>query len=224
MPVAQNTLIAAWRAGSHWVECSLTPCLVTSPPGGVAALVNPANERLQGTLFTPSECSRRLPGGVAGIIYPPQVVDGLVSELGGAALAAACEALGGCETGAAVVTPATGELTACFSHVVHAVAPMYRDDGRWRSQLEGTYLAAFDAAAAAGLPSLGVPLLGAGARGAPVAAAAEAAAAAAAAWRGGAPLRRLHFGIQDEAIAESLARSLDRVLVRGSPGGVGAGG
>ena len=49
--------------------------------------------------------------------------------------------------GAAVVTPATGELTACFSHVVHAVAPMYRDDGRWRSQLEGTYLAAFDAAA-----------------------------------------------------------------------------
>ena len=64
--------------------------------------MNPANERLQGTQFTPDECSRRLPGGLAGIIYPPQVIDGLVSELGGPAMAAALEqAGGGCATGGA---------------------------------------------------------------------------------------------------------------------------
>lgn len=210
-----NTVIASWRAATHRVACSLTPCIVTSPPDGVTALVNPANERLQGTQFTPNECSRRLPGGLAGIIYPPQVIDGLVTELGGPAMAAALEEAGGCMTGRAVVTPATGELTACFTHVVHTVAPFHGDE-QWREQLADAYRAAFDASCAAGLAELAVPLLGAGARGAPPAEAADVAADVAASWQApaGAPLALLHFCVQDELVAQSLTEQLDRTLGR----------
>ena len=211
-----TTVVASWRAATHRVACSLTPCIVTSPPDGVTALVNPANERLQGTQFTPDECSRRLPGGLAGIIYPPQVVDGLVTELGGPAMAAALEkAGGGCATGCAIVTLATGELTACFTHIVHTVAPFHGDE-RWREQLASAYLAAFDASCAAGLAELAVPLLGAGARGAPLAEAAAVAADVAASWRApaDAPLALLHFCVQDEQVAQSLTEHLDRTLGR----------
>lgn len=208
-----NTLIASWRAATHRVACSLTPCIVTSPPDGLTALVNPANERLQGTQFTPDECSRRLPGGLAGIIYPPQVVDGLVSELGGPAMAAALEEAVGCATGSSVVTPATGELTACFTHIVHTVAPFYGDE-QWRERLMSAYVAAWDASCTAGLAGLAVPLLGAGARGAPPAEAAAVAADVAASWRApvGAPPALLHFCVQDEQVAQSLTEHLDRTL------------
>ena len=64
------------------------------PPPQCEALLNPANEQLVGTRFTPAECVRNLRGARDdAIIYPPQVVDGLVHELGGAALAEALAAL-----------------------------------------------------------------------------------------------------------------------------------
>ena len=103
------------------------------PPPQCEALLNPANEQLVGTRFTPAECVRNLRGARDdAIIYPPQVVDGLVHELGGAALAEALAALPAdarghrCEAGAAVATDAFGELRAAgFSHIIHAVAPHF---------------------------------------------------------------------------------------------------
>ena len=95
--VSPNVRLASWVTASRLrVEVHITPCIVTSPPAAcsarAAALVNPANERLQGTQFTPSECNWRLAPGTT-LIYPPQVVDGIVSALGGAALAEARAAL-----------------------------------------------------------------------------------------------------------------------------------
>lgn len=186
--VRPDVLVGSWAVpGGPSVTVSLTPCIVTCPPGDdVEGLVNPANERLQGTLFTPTECEARLVGGRSrGIIYPPQAIDGLVHEMAGPAMATACAALPEigpagvrCHTGEAVVTPAFGELRACYSHVIHAVAPHYDvgdasavgdDDARrvaWARRLRSAYDAAFGAASAAGLLGLAVPLLGAGARGA----------------------------------------------------------
>lgn len=92
------------------------------------ALLNPANERLVGTLFTPSEANARLLG--EGLIYPCQSVDGLVAEFGGSELARACQALPvtepgtgeRCPVGEAVLTPAFGELVASFDILIHTVA------------------------------------------------------------------------------------------------------
>ena len=225
--VSPNVRLASWVTASRLrVEVHITPCIVTSPPAAcsarAAALVNPANERLQGTQFTPSECNWRLAPGTT-LIYPPQVVDGIVSELGGAALAEARAALPAdsddvrCQTGHAVVTAAFGELVACYDLVVHACAPFYdrcrRED--WLVRTMSCYHAAFDAAAAAGASTLAVPLLGAGARGAPTADAAEAAVAATTSWaKDAGVLRAACFGVQQEEVALALADRLDAVLSR----------
>jgi len=141
-----------------------------------------------------------------------------------------------CRQGAAVTTPAFGELRTCYSYVVHAVAPDYaahettsgatsgvRHD-EWRSSLLGCFLAAFGEADAHALQVLAVPMLGAGARGAPLEEAASVAAEAAATWRGGTGggdhgLQCVRFAVQEEEAAESLAEALDAwpVLVRKSP-------
>ena len=57
-PVAR---IASWRSVPGIdVELHLTPCIVTFPPhAGCSALVNPANERLEGTRFTPAKHERQ---------------------------------------------------------------------------------------------------------------------------------------------------------------------
>ena len=98
------------------------------PADDCDALVNPANERLEGTRFTPGECAKYLAPGT-NLIYPPQVIDGLVhgargdssggDSSGGAAVAAAITALPivagddvRCPTGDAVATAAYGELLA----------------------------------------------------------------------------------------------------------------
>ena len=134
MRITPTSFCAAWRTRSALrVELFVTPCIVTSPlgeGGECDALVVPANERLQGTLFTPSECSRNLTPDTT-LIYPPQVIDGLVSELGGSALAAALSILPAdnrgirCPTGKAISTPAFGELLSCYQHLIHACAPFY---------------------------------------------------------------------------------------------------
>eukprot|EP00322_Chrysochromulina_rotalis_P031658 CAMPEP_0115883516 /NCGR_PEP_ID=MMETSP0287-20121206/29606_1 /TAXON_ID=412157 /ORGANISM="Chrysochromulina rotalis, Strain UIO044" /LENGTH=213 /DNA_ID=CAMNT_0003339719 /DNA_START=165 /DNA_END=802 /DNA_ORIENTATION=- len=181
--ISPTKLVAAYRSASLRVEVCVVPCIVTSPPGHCDAIVNAANERLQGTGFTPSECAVRLRG--EGLVYPPQVVDGLVAEAGGVELAAACHALpelapGGirCRVGTAVTTPAFGELLASYSHVVHAVAPLYDEleSELWRKDLTAAFVAAFSHADALNLGTIAVPLLGAGARGAPPEEAAEVAA------------------------------------------------
>lgn len=125
------------------------------------------------------------------MLYPTQVVDGVVHRLGGAALrqalAAAAPESGGvrCDVGAAVVTPAVGALTE-FDLIAHTPPPFWPDrawqQAEWALQLGGCYVASAAAlrrVIATGAPlRIAAPLLGAGAAGAPVGAAARAAAAA----------------------------------------------
>lgn len=230
--VHPTSLLGSWRAhGRLRVELWESPCIVMTPPSlgldddACDALVNPANERLQGTLFTPSECSSKLRNN---IIYPPQAVDGIVSELGGAELAAACMALpevapGGtrCATGEAVLTPAFGELLMSYNKLVHTCAPLYCGDSEWRRATTACYHSAFDVAQDAGLAVVASPLLGAGARGAPIRAASNAAAAAVSSWHphgdstmstGRAGLRVVRFAVQESSIAETLSEAFEMVL------------
>ena len=224
---------------------------MTHPPGGEsanAALVNPANEQLVGTRFTPEECWRYLHGDpLTGrwdkdfATYPSQSIDGLVTEFGGDALRLALEALPAdsegrrCAVGRAVTTPASFELRELFQSIVHAVPPFYRGSKfpAWAEQLRATYHAAFDTAAREGLTTLAVPLLGAGARGAPVDEAMAVAAEAAVSWQlagvaaaaaqddQGAPHTSLiaRFGVQDSSTAHALIASLETAMVRSTDNG-----
>ncbi|KAL1500120.1 hypothetical protein AB1Y20_012793 [Prymnesium parvum] len=211
----------AWPARRHGLRVALhlTPCIVAAPPGTCDALVNSANEQLVGTRFTPSQAVAALRGG---LVYPPQVVDGVVDERGGPALWRACASVPidrrgvRCAVGAAVLTAAAGELCVSYRAVVHAVAPLYGAP-RWSELLRSAFDAAFAEASRAGLATLAVPLLGAGAKGAPPREAAAIAAAAIAEWTvrddekaGG--LREVRLAVQDESIADVLCESLDRAL------------
>ena len=115
---SMHRLVRAWqsrdtRGAIARLELCLTPCIVSHPPGACDALLNPANERLDGTQFDPSTAARTFE---STIIYPAQVVDGLVTELGGTELyrvlqALPCAADGSrCATGHALATPSGGEL------------------------------------------------------------------------------------------------------------------
>lgn len=228
LKVDPTVRLAQWK--SAWCKVFLfeVPCIVTAPPGGGTcdALVNPCNERLEGTQFTPSEVVANLP--TAGtVIYPPQSIDGLVTELGGPELAAACSALGGLPTGSAAITPAFGELLGTYKNIVHACAPIYHGEDKawngaeadsWSSALHDCYHATYSAADDAGLANLAMPLLGAGARGAPAGKAAHIAATATAAWhpRNRAPstecLREVRFAVQHPETAHVLRLALDAAL------------
>lgn len=69
----------------------------------------------------------------------------------------ACDAIGRCEKGSAVVTPG---FDSSYDHVIHAVAPTWHN-GRWgeAEQLRSTYDAALSAAAERGARSISMPLL-----------------------------------------------------------------
>jgi O-acetyl-ADP-ribose deacetylase (regulator of RNase III) len=219
-----NTLVGVWRTSALRIEVHLTPCIVTSPPGGsCGALVNPANERLAGTRFTPGECARYLAAGT-NLLYPPQVIDGLVhgargdssgDGAGAAALAAAIAALPvvagsdvRCVTGGAVATAAFGELSECYSTVVHTCPPFFGADD-WQELLRSCYARALAVAEERGASTVAVPLLGAGARGAPECEACDVAADAVASWVGTGGLHLARFGVQDDGVAQTLAYALD---------------
>ena len=98
---AVNRFVKGWTSPQLALEVHRTACIVTHPPGidRNDALINPANERLAGTLFSPEECWRELYGDpVSGrwdrdyATYPFQSVDGLVTEFGGMELKVALEA------------------------------------------------------------------------------------------------------------------------------------
>ena len=108
-----HSLERAWRASSSAhgalarLELCLTPCIVSHAPGASDALINPANERLDGTQFDPSTAARAFG---STIIYPSQSVDGLVTEFGGGRLYRTLQALprrpdgSRCPTGSALAT------------------------------------------------------------------------------------------------------------------------
>jgi len=161
----------------------------------------------------------------SGMLYPTQVVDGVVHRLGGKALrdalARARPAAGTsrCAVGDAVVTAAAGAL-AEFDLIAHTPTPFWpREDatgeaGRaWLTQLQSCYVASAGAIGRATEPNaplmVAAPLLGAGAGGAPVADAARAAAGAVArmlAAAAGAEMREvtLRFVVQGPGPYEAL--------------------
>lgn len=133
-------------------ELHITPDIVAMPPGDDCdALVNPANEALQGTKFDPTQANAKFPNS-GGRVYPEQTIDGAVSIAGGTALYDACQAVRQvqpgirCPVGAAVATPAFGELLNSYDKgVVHVVAPKLGDFG-WERRLVQSYWSALDVA------------------------------------------------------------------------------
>jgi O-acetyl-ADP-ribose deacetylase (regulator of RNase III) len=116
----------------------------------VDAIVNAANSAL-------------IPGGG---------VDGAINRAAGPELAKAMRAIGGCETGEAVITPAF-KLNAKF--VIHTVAPVYAQHSEkevWRL-LGDCYRKCLELAAEHGAQSIAFPALGTGVFGIPVAPAAR---------------------------------------------------
>ena len=111
------------------------------------AIVNAANERLLAG------------GGVCGAIFRAAGAD---------ALTKACDAIGHCPTGEAVITPAFGIKTARF--IIHAVGPVYSayapDEAR--ALLRSAYRASIRLAAAHGLKSIAFPAISTGIYGYPL--------------------------------------------------------
>ena len=194
-------LVRRWNLGpARSIELHLTPDIVALPPGSSCyALVNSANERLQSTQFNTSEAAAAFPG--TQMIYPEQVVDGRVLELGGRELQLQLstfppDAAGTrCPTGDAVITALSpssmanraSPLSQNYKEIVHAVAPLYGSPD-WAFLLGRCYHQALGLvyeAAAHHHPVISVasPLLGAGAKGTPVELAARIAAQHCASWQ-----------------------------------------
>jgi O-acetyl-ADP-ribose deacetylase (regulator of RNase III) len=230
--VTPAQLLGTWRVWSCSLEVHLTPCIVSCPPGdGSDVLVNPANERLEGTTFTPGECARQF-GPRTTVLYPTQVVDGLVhgarggdssadDSVGAEGMAAACAELPEldeegtrCRTGDTVVTRAHGELLQSYRHVVHAAAPFF-GDRHWKRLLTSCFTQALHQADLQKAKTVALPLLGAGARGAPPAQAVAVAVAAVGEWGDRRSpqldLRPLcvRFVVQDDEVANAMTEHCD---------------
>ncbi|NLT57841.1 MAG: macro domain-containing protein [Clostridiales bacterium] len=103
------------------------------------AIVNAANRALQ------------MGGGVCGAIF---------RAAGAEQLQRACDAIGGCETGGAVLTPGY-DLSA--RHIIHVVGPVWRGGGQGEAALlRACYENALRLAKAQGLQSIAFPLISAG--------------------------------------------------------------
>ncbi len=146
------------RAG---VEVWDTTCVVTNMASPYVSdcpvLINPANPRLSGvsafpyfprggpepaTEFKPSKDAHPIMGYVSqwggmevgqGMMFPANVVDGLVHQLGGRQLQSACQErlrdlrIDRIEEGQALATPAVGNLATStdFRYIVHTVPPFF---------------------------------------------------------------------------------------------------
>lgn len=109
------------------------------------AVVNAANDRLQEG------------GGVCGAIF---------KAAGAVRLQKACNEIGGCRTGSAVITPAF-DLGA--DHIIHAVGPRwYGGTNGEPDKLYSAYMSALELARDNGCRSIGFPLISAGIFGYPV--------------------------------------------------------
>ena len=109
------------------------------------AIVNAANEAL------------RAGGGVCGAIF---------AEAGHQRLQEACDKIGYCKTGSAVITPAF-DLPA--KYVIHAVGPIWRGGEQGEAKLlYGAYYHALELAVINGCESIAFPLISSGIFGYPV--------------------------------------------------------
>jgi O-acetyl-ADP-ribose deacetylase (regulator of RNase III) len=98
-------------------------------------------------------------------------VDGAIHRRGGKKILEECMAIGGCETGAAVITTG-GDLKAKF--VIHTVGPVYRDGKHGESGLlENSYRNSLELASSRGFKSIAFPSISTGAYRYPIEEAAE---------------------------------------------------
>ncbi|MBL7031562.1 MAG: O-acetyl-ADP-ribose deacetylase [Nitrospira sp.] len=98
-------------------------------------------------------------------------VDGAIHRAGGKKILEECMAIGGCETGQAVITSG-GDLRA--KHVIHTVGPVYRDGNHGEPEhLENAYRNSLELAASHGLKSIACPSISTGAYRYPLEEAAE---------------------------------------------------
>ena len=105
---------------------------------GAQCVVNAANSSLQEG------------GGVCGIVF---------NAAGSAKLQQACDRIGSCKTGKAVITPG---FDLC-EYIIHAVGPIYRDGKHHEPQdLYSCYRASLDIARGNGITSIAFPLISAG--------------------------------------------------------------
>jgi O-acetyl-ADP-ribose deacetylase (regulator of RNase III) len=87
-------------------------------------------------------------------------VDGAIHSAAGPGLAEECRPLGGCETGDAKIT---GGHRLKARHVIHTVAPLYRDGQSGESQvLESCYKRCFELAHEKNLKTIAFPSVGTG--------------------------------------------------------------
>ena len=129
-----------------------SPSLVEVVQGDITAIeadaiVNAANSALKAG------------GGVCGAIF---------RAAGAEALTRACDAIGNCPTGEAVITPAFGIKTA--RNIIHAVGPVYSayPPEKARDLLRSAYRAAIRLAAAQGCRSIAFPAISTGIYGYPL--------------------------------------------------------
>ncbi len=129
-----------------------SPSLVEVAQGDITkieadAIVNAANSALKAG------------GGVCGVIFRAAGVD---------ALSRACDAIGRCPTGEAVITPAFAITTARY--IIHAVGPVYSayPPDKARELLRSAYSAAIRLAAAQGCLSIAFPAISTGIYGYPL--------------------------------------------------------
>jgi O-acetyl-ADP-ribose deacetylase (regulator of RNase III) len=118
----------------------------------------------QGTEAIVNAANRWLAGGGG--------VDGAIHRAGGPQIMAECRKLGGCPTGEAKITTG-GRLKARY--VIHAVGPIYSQEGPERSAelLASAYGRSLEVAAENGVRSLAFPSISTGAYGYPLAEAAQ---------------------------------------------------
>ena len=110
----------------------------------VDAIVNAANCGLK-------NYARRRGGGVCGAVF---------RAAGHDAMQAACDAIGGCETGSAVIT---GGFALQAKWVIHAVGPRYSEGDPNQAALLGQcYRAALDLCESNGLSTVAFPLISSG--------------------------------------------------------------
>lgn len=111
----------------------------------VDCIVNAANEGL------------RAGGGVCGAIF---------RTAGHRELQKACDAIGHCDTGKAVITPG---FNAKAQYIIHAVGPIYSGGRNGEAEkLAGAYRSSLEVAKANGIKTIAFPLISAGIYGYPL--------------------------------------------------------